>query len=235
MGFPFPLNAFVYVLEQEEGAVRSLHYGVFAQPGESLPMAQERATDVLLQHLPPPPARVLDVGCGTGATLERLRQAGYRAQGLAPEKGQSRTSVHVGRFESFWALRGYEVLLFQESSQYIDSRTLFAQARKLGSRCVLVMDEFAMEPGHPLRTLDAFVAAAGAHGFEVAEMLDFSQQAAPTVDYFLERLPRYAAGLHSELGVTREQLKELLDSGERYRENYAQGRYAYRLLRLGRT
>lgn len=35
--------------------------------------------------LPPPPARVLDVGCGDGASTRRLRAIGFEAVGLDPD------------------------------------------------------------------------------------------------------------------------------------------------------
>ena len=35
----------------------------------------------------PPPARVLDVGCGTGALAERLAESGYEVVGLDPSAG----------------------------------------------------------------------------------------------------------------------------------------------------
>src|SRR5205085_1937944 len=52
----------------------------------------------------------------------------------------------------------FDVILFQESSQYIDSDALFTKARPLAPR-VLVLDEFASEPG-TLHTLDGFLRAA---------------------------------------------------------------------------
>ena len=42
-------------------------------------------TDFVLSHLPPPPARVLDVGCGdAGGVVPALVEAGYDAWGVDP-------------------------------------------------------------------------------------------------------------------------------------------------------
>lgn len=38
--------------------------------------------DLLLQHLPPAPADVVDLGCGTGTLSVLLAQSGYRVRGL---------------------------------------------------------------------------------------------------------------------------------------------------------
>jgi 2-polyprenyl-3-methyl-5-hydroxy-6-metoxy-1,4-benzoquinol methylase len=37
---------------------------------------------LLLEYLPPPPAHVVDLGCGTGTLSVLLAEAGYRVQGL---------------------------------------------------------------------------------------------------------------------------------------------------------
>jgi hypothetical protein len=251
--FTYPLNVFMHILTHEERAVRYLHYGLFARPDEPIDDAQERSTELLLSRLPPPPARLLDVGVGLGTTLARLTSLGYDAEGITPDAKQAAlvesggqailavrrqtglSVVHVASFETFDAAP-FDVLLFQESSQYIDSDALFAKARVLAPR-VLVLDEFATrpldEPG-ALRTRDGFLRAAEANGFRVAEEMDLSAQAAPTVAYFQERIPRYRDALIADLGLSDQQIDDLLASGERYGNRYRSGDYVYRLLDLVR-
>src|SRR6202022_2049667 len=84
--FYYPLNVFMHILMLEEGDVRYLHYGLFERGEDSIGVAQERSTDLLLAQLPPPPARILDVGAGLGTTLERLGQLGYDAEGITPDE-----------------------------------------------------------------------------------------------------------------------------------------------------
>ena len=60
--FLYPLNVFMHILTNEEGGVANLHYGLFERPDESISFAQERSTELLLRHLPPPPARLADPG-----------------------------------------------------------------------------------------------------------------------------------------------------------------------------
>ncbi len=47
---------------------------LFAGPG---PLERARTQDVLARHFPPPPARVLDVGGGTGVYARWLAERGY--------------------------------------------------------------------------------------------------------------------------------------------------------------
>jgi hypothetical protein len=54
----------------------------------------------------------------------------------------------------------------------------------------------------------------------------------PTIDWFLERIPRYRRAIEDGLGVPPEQLDSLLASGRDYRELYESGAYGYRLLRF---
>ena len=249
--FYYPLNVFMHILTCEEGGVRYLHYGLFEQPDESIDAAQERSTELLLSRLPPPPARLLDVGVGLGTTLARLRELGYDAEGITPDAKQAamaRVPVTVTSFEEYGAPPSrrldrrrpaaadagapFEVILFQESSQYIDSGALFARARALAPR-VLVLDEFASEPG-TLHTLDDFLRAAAANGFRLVEDLDLSARAAPTIHYFQVRFPRYRDALVDDLGLTNEQVDELIAGGERYINHYHSGAYTYRLLDLRR-
>ncbi len=241
--FYYPLNVFMHILTMEEGEVHHLHYGLFERGNESIAAAQERSTALLLTQLPPPPARILDVGPGLGTTLARLVQLGYDAEGITPDADQigmlrqrhgDALRVHSTRFEDFHGAAAYDAIVSQESSQYIDSEAFFARAHALGER-MAVLDEFALQPVGGLHRLDDFLAAAERHRFRVAYERDVSREAAPTIDYFLRRLPRFRSTLIAELGVTDQQVDDLIASGERYRELYRSGAYGYRLLRLERT
>jgi len=241
--FPYPLNVLRRVLALEGVPSDALHYGLFEREGESLEAAQERSTALLLERLPPPPARILEVGIGLGATLDRLRRLGYRAVGITPDGAQARLAsarfeglpIRVASLEGYDTTERFDVVLFQESSQYIESGTLWARTRALaapGGR-VLVIDEFALAPvDRPgaLHRLDRFLEAGKQEGFRLEEELDRSRQAAPTVDWFLRRIPIHRASIERDLGVAGEKLDELLASGAAYRNSYASGEYGYRLL-----
>jgi len=99
---------------------------------------------------------------------------------------------------------------------------------------VLVLDEFALGDEGVLHRLDDFLDAAGRHGFAVTERLDLSTKAPPTIDYFIARLPRYRAALIEDLGLTDEQVDDLIASGAKYAAAYRAGVYGYLLLQFER-
>ncbi len=183
------------------------------------------------------------MGIGLGTTLLRLTRLGYGAEGITPDEKQvalvrqrygDELHARCVALEALEAEGRYDLLLFQESSQYIDAQTLFARARDLAPR-VLVLDEFALQPLEMPGALHArsrFLAAADETGFALTEELDLSDRAAPTVDYFITRLPRYREPLKADLGLTDQQVDELVESGRKYRELYRTGVYAYRLMQF---
>jgi cyclopropane fatty-acyl-phospholipid synthase-like methyltransferase len=244
--FPFPLNVFMHVLTLEDGQVRYLHYGLFEREDETLAGAQERSTALLLESLPSPPCRLLEVGIGLGTTIARLAALGYDVEGISPDERQvsfarqrlnGRGNLHAVSLEGFTTDRRYDAIAFQESSQYIDSKLLFRKCRELAApgAAVVVLDEFSIRPverSDALHRLDRFLAAARAEGFRLEREIDLSRQAAPTVSYFMARLPRYKAPLIQDLGLTPEQVDGLIESGKGYADLYRSGRYGYRLLRF---
>ena len=52
--------------------------------------------------------------------------------------------------------------------------------------------------------------------------------------YFMTRLPRYRDELISALGLSGQQIDDLIASGDRYRDLYRRGVYGYRLIALRR-
>jgi SAM-dependent methyltransferase len=242
--FLFPLNVLTHILVTEEGDVPYLHYGLFERDDESIADAQQRSTDLLLARLPPPPGRLLEVGIGLGTTFARLRRLGYDAEGITPDPTQiaiarsrfaGELPLHAVGLEAFETSRPFDIVLFQESAQYVDSAVLFRKVAALAApgASLVVLDEFALRPmdrPDALHGLDRFLASADSEGFRLEEQIDLSREAAPTIDYFLQRLSRHRASIVAEVGVSAEQLEGLIKSGREYRELYRSGAYGYRLL-----
>lgn len=243
--FYYPLNVFMHILMREEGGVTYLHYGLFDRADESIGAAQEHSTELLLARLPSPPASILDVGVGIGTTLSRLTSLRYDVTGITPDSKQlamvksrfgDAVRVELTQFETITPSRAYDCVVFQESAQYIDSEALFSKARELTGH-IIVLDEFATQPLQTpgsLHSLTRFVDAAARNAFHKTEELDLSLKAAPSIDYFRQRIPRYRQTLIDDLGVTSQQVDELIANGERNRDLYARGTYVYRLLQFRR-
>jgi SAM-dependent methyltransferase len=179
------LDAFAHLLKLF-GETPWLHYGLWGEDETpsfpTLRAAQERYVDKLVSLLPPAPARVLDIGGGTGALAGRLADLGYEVEMLTPSAEQvamareavgDRARVHQSRFEDFFTDRHFDVCLFSESFQYIDLNVVFARVDGLlapGGR-VVIADCFrtdAFKPGgrtvgggHRYRRALAAIEAAG--------------------------------------------------------------------------
>jgi hypothetical protein len=242
--FYYPLNVFMHILQHEtEAAVPYLHYGLFTDPRDNMWTAQEHSTEMLRARLPPPPAKILDVGAGLGTTLAWLALDGYDMRGITPDEKQIAMiqrkyplAVKCIRFEDHPA-QPFDAIYFQESSQYIHDDALFAKCAEMTSH-VIVLDEFSLRPVDfpgALHSLASFLEAATRHGFTLAEEVDLTEAAAPTIDYFNVRIPKYREMLIADIGITGEQVDELIASGFRYREMYGDGTYGYRLLQFKRS
>lgn len=249
--FAFPLNVYARMLELEHGRVDYLHYGLFEQVDEPVSQAQERATRLLWSVLPPP-CRVLEVGIGVGTTLRRLAAAGYEGFGITPDAAQvAEVRARLGdgaplaqtTLEDLGAPeRPWDLMVLQESAQYIDPLSLFQAADRLlsaSSATIVVMDEFALRRRQAsdtgLHDLDAFLALARRMGWRLSEAHDVSAAASGTVHAIGRLVQRHRQALLHDLDVTASQLDELVAAAGRYQALYDQGVFGYRLLRLDRN
>lgn len=169
------------VLGQQLLGVDDLHYGYWADDMEvsfaNLPEAQRRYTQELLDALPPASeaGRVLDVGCGTGNTMQELLARGYHVDGVIPSASLARLlrerlaglpandcKVFECKLEDMDAdahAGSYGVILFSESFQYIPMKDSFPILRRLlapGGR-IVICDFFKTEHHHDGRAGDQAV------------------------------------------------------------------------------
>jgi SAM-dependent methyltransferase len=104
--------------------------------------------------LPPPPARVLEVGCGRGHLAAALNAAGYTVTGLEPDAeaaAEARSRGVTVHDHGILDHEGgpYDVVLFTRSLHHIDpldDAVTHALAR-LGPGGVLAVEEFRRERG----------------------------------------------------------------------------------------
>lgn len=243
--FTFPLNVYCHILNKDYGDCKYLHYGLFEQNQQNIEQAQQRATDLLLSHLPPPPCRILEIGIGLGTTLSKLVKSGYDAMGITPDADQIGYAKHVHgenlpafctRLEDFSNPEKFDLIVFQESAQYIDTATLFRQAANLLSDGgqIIIMDEISLhkstEPGLP--ALDDYIALSDAAGFDLVKQLDLSNQASPTNSYILDAVNRYREDLISDLNLSSTEVDGLIGAVKKYLTKYRDGCYGYAFLQF---
>ncbi len=157
-------------MAQQLTNVQDLHYGFWDEDAKPSVLgffdAQRRYSEMILSTIQEvvgdiQAAKILDVGCGTGAILARLLQAGYRADGVIPadylkrqveERVRDLDPVYRPRiyeclFEEFPESerdRRYDLILFSESFQYVPMEPNFGVMKSLlkpGGK-VLISDFF---------------------------------------------------------------------------------------------
>lgn len=138
-----------------------LHYGIWEADDEltlaNLKLAQDRYQQSIIDLLPPPPARVLDVGCGTGELSKALKAKGYDVEGLSPDINHVDSYAEkVGQpfyqtvFEDFAPQKTYDVVIMSESCQYIALDKLFPVLEQCltASGVWIVVDYFVLDGVH---------------------------------------------------------------------------------------
>jgi cyclopropane fatty-acyl-phospholipid synthase-like methyltransferase len=252
----FPLNIYAHCLYLEQGKVDYLHYALFTQEEsfQQIQIAQQRSTELLLARLPRPPARILEIGVGLGTTAKQLVERGYEVTGisldcqqiaLAQQRCQEshRLSLKCIAWEEFSApVASYDIILLQESAQYLDTLLLFNKAYELltPDGFVLVADEVNLKKTpkyatYGLPSLTYTLAQAQRCGFELIENLDLSLSAAPTIDYLLWVIKKHYTTLQIDLNLTFSVLDDLLKSLDEYQQKYYDGHYNYVLLKFKKS
>lgn len=241
----YPLNIYASILSREVKETVWLHYGHFTCPDESIEKAQDRAVGNICVHLPQH-GRILEAGCGLGKLTHSLALLGYEVTGITPDHSQYKIAlelygsdlpVQCTDLENFAQSEGdWDILLFHESGQYIPTLKLFERASRLlkpGGQ-ILILDEFAIkrvEPAHEnLHFKTHFVALAKRFGFTCLKEMDYTEAAAPTLDFLISSLQRDRDILASEANVSPLEIDDLISSNRQYKEKYRIGRFGYFLL-----
>jgi len=183
-----------------------LHYGLWeGEPTtlDGLRAAQDRYSLLMHGWIPSGVRSILDVGCGVGTDAAELTELGYAVEGLSPDPYQQgkfieRTALpfHLARLQDFSPGRTWDLVLMNESAQYVWLDALFPKLRELTpDGWVLLADYFlAADPGgdrvspHPL---ERFRALAREHGFEIEREEDVTDRAVPTLELLAEWNRRY--------------------------------------------
>ncbi|MCK5876325.1 MAG: class I SAM-dependent methyltransferase, partial [Candidatus Marithrix sp.] len=249
----FPLNVFAYCLCVQEGNVDYLHYGLFAEDEsiQDAKTAQQRSTDFLLSKLPKP-CRILEIGVGLGATALQLAKLGYTVTGISPDSKKialaknnvadlaTKINLKCTTLDNFIApANSFDIILLQESAQYLENLALFNKAHELltPSGSVFIVDEIALQRNETdtlpcLPLVDHTIAQAQRCGFKLTEQVDLSKQATPSVSYLLWVINKYYADILVDLNLTASVLDELQASLQQYQQKYHEGHYGYVFLQF---
>lgn len=246
----FPLNVFAYCICAQEAKVEYLHYGLFAETEsfQNAKIAQQRATDFLFSKLPKP-CRILEIGVGLGTTATQLAKLGYTITGISPDAKQiaiannnitDNVKLECTTLENFTApANSFEVILLQESAQYLNVLSLFNKVHNLLSPngVVLITDEIGLrrteiDTASSLPLLDYTIAQAQRCGFKLTEQIDLSEQAAPSVDYLLWVIDKYRNNILTDLNLTASILDDLQASLQKYQQKYRTKHYGYIFLQF---
>jgi SAM-dependent methyltransferase len=100
----------------------------------------------VVAHLPPPPARVLEIGCGNGELARALAAARYTVTAIDPEAPAGRMFRRVS-FEAFGEPGPFDAVVASRSLHHIPELgpALDKVVCLLGVRGVLVLNEFAWD------------------------------------------------------------------------------------------
>lgn len=249
-----PFQIFRYMTGSEH-----LHFGLWEDPNDPRPDAIARAqaamTQLLSGHLPPAPARVIDVGCGIGGTAIGLAHKGYTVDALAPPVGLIRYANEeaaeqgVGDKAKFFATgflevplpdEPYDIGLSQESLQYIHPlestlEHLHACIKPggsliVGDQVLRALEGRGMVQFHISEEIRERAAAAG---FKLVHHQDITNLAKPTVNNAVRYLERHAtkiveffAGDQPNIAAD---LQVCIDNGKQEAAAYEHGQLGYEL------
>ncbi|MDM8569458.1 class I SAM-dependent methyltransferase, partial [Thiotrichales bacterium HSG1] len=217
-------------------------------------IAQQRSTDFLLDKLPKP-CRILEIGVGLGTTALQLAELGHMVTGITPDAEQvaiaknniadsnGKIKLECTTLENFTAQsESFDVILLQESAQYLENLALFNKAYELltPDGTVFIVDEVALQRTetddiHALPLVDHTIAQAQRCGFKLAEQIDLSKQAAPSVDYLLWTIAKYHTDIMADLNLSTSLLDDLQTTLQQYQQKYRNGCYGYTFLRFAKT
>lgn len=244
----FPYCYFAHAIDPQ-GDVDHFHYGLWEQGTRGIKEAQENMTRLLLSLIPRGIATILDVGCGLGTTAVTLaRTGGYTVVGISPDRRLMELArlrhgdpenprfviASLDQFSCDWP---FDLILFQESVQYIPALELFSKCRTLvrPGGYLLMGDEFVYRQRNEFPFLPVkseLMAASRQAGFRLVLNEAITRQVLPTLDFGIRVLDRKDELLEAFRGYRPKAAEELdeLDRGWRtYRGLYEAGELGYEI------
>jgi SAM-dependent methyltransferase len=240
-----PYCYYVYLIDSD-GDVDHLHYGLWTDETAGIKEAQENLSALLLAQIPPGVRAILDVGCGLGTTAYRLSTMGYRVTGISPDRNlvewarsrypdSDRLRLITVAFEDFAERGSFDLVLLQESSQYLQLDCLFSQSRALLRQrgYVLMCDEMHLRPEMPRfgHARQDILATARSHGFRLLRNEDLTRSVLKTREFVRASLEARYAEMCAAFAPVRSAVAEELRLSQRrwaaHNEQYRLGNASY--------
>lgn len=231
-----------------------LHFGLWQEDNTLMSMedAQENMFNYLVSFFPPPPAEVLDVGCGLGLSASILSQKGYKVTAIAPspemicyaqqEYGGDGIKFKVLGFfdedEFVFAQEQYDVLLFQESTQYLSPiDDVMKKARRLlkENGFLIIGDEVcydgSIKPGTAVHLSKDFTVNLAERGFRIIENKKIGKNVFPTYDFVIKGFIENIEKIMTECGErgTAERLDFYLNGWRKQKDWNLKGKTGYEI------
>lgn len=243
----FPFCYYAYGIDPG-GDVDHFHYGLWEEGTDDIKTAQARMTDLVVSLIPSGAGRILDAGCGLGTTSFMLAQRGCTVVGISPDQhlmAQARLRYGGGenpRFittslERFDAEKPFDLILFQESAQYIPVRELFSMCQALldAGGHLLISDEvvYRRRTGFPfLPVRSELLEASRAMGFRLVSNRVITPLVFPTFEFsrrVLDRKHEIIKAFAPYRPKVVEELDELDRGWKTYHHLYATGEIGYEI------
>ena len=197
-----------------------LHYGYWPHDktatAQNFAEAQQRHSQLIIDHIPEGVENILDVGSGSGNLAKKLISLGYHVDCVIPseflaervkQKLDENSTIHICKFEAVETNVTYDLILFSESFQYIPMDKSIPKIQKLLSPNghLLICDVFHKNvPGKsPMRgghRWDYFEKIIGESNLKLTCELDITEETAPTYDFLNQLLTDVAEPISEMTG-----------------------------------
>ncbi|MFH0994569.1 MAG: methyltransferase domain-containing protein [Pseudomonadota bacterium] len=247
---PEPFGFYRLVLNSDH-----LHFGLWPEdaPDSDLEKAQERMFDLLLSFFPEPPADVLDVGCGLGLSASMLARKGYRVTAIAPSSEliayarrayadsgvDFQTAGFLDDSNTGFAASTYDIILFQESFQYIHpldiavhrARTLLREKGKM-----IIADEVcrdrSIQPQTAVHHRQDIMAMLAEQGFRILSRQEIQNRVIHTCNRIIDKFSTHHDAICQAVNTdsVRERLAFFLNGWKNQLAWYTQGQLGYEII-----
>lgn len=222
----FPFCYYAYIIDRE-GLIDYLHYGLWEEGTYELKEAQENLASLMKSLIPDDVKKILDVGCGLGRTTYDLTVSGLDATGISPDarlvemaKAKYReceSRLVLSSFEDYGSVELFDLILFQESAQYIkDINFLFSRCKELLNKrgYVLICDEirYGLATEHAFHEKNKIVKTAREYGFTMMLNKDITKEVLETRDIALKNIIKNKDPLIREFSPVRENAGQEIES-----------------------